>query len=380
MRATKRDLANDILSLPRIRDEVVPARLLVRNAVALLLSLLGLLALIAFVAGAVIQVDGVVQAGGSLSPSRIWPVRSLEDGFVMQVHVAEGDSVDVGSALVTLDTIDVGQSLRRVASGAREARLNSERAAAAIVIARQQLVQRRIQAEAVRARSRAALQSRMIDFGISGSVDSVLSSKAGAHIALDIVRADVVAAETELEAIEVEQKRLIVDELDIARQRNTEQALLGDLADARARRERHTIQAANAGTVLTSRLETLPGSAVRRGDVLMEIADRAKWQADLFVDERSIDDIREGQRVQLEIPALARVRQYIMGNITSISGHEDASGAPVRPGAYRVVASVAPESLRALGADLRRGYSVQARIVTRSGPIVALFWQRIRNR
>jgi len=377
MKAVKHDRRAPVLSLPQLRDEVVPARRLARNAVALLLGLLAILALVAVTAGSLIHMDDVVQSSGSLTPSVIWPVRSLEDGHVWRVHVFEGDSVDAGSTLLTLDTLEVGQSLRRTASAAREARLNHERATAALGIARQQLIQRRIQADAARMRSRATLQSKLVDFGFSATVDSIMKLPVGTHIGLDIARADLIAAETELETIAVEERRLAVDELDIERQRNAERALLDDLADGRQRKTRHSVFAPSAGIVLTSHLEKLQGSVVRRGDVLLEIADRTRWQADLFVDERRIDEIHEGQRVLLEVPALARVRQYVTGHIVSISGYEDASGTSARPGTYKVVASIDRDSLQALGSGLRRGYSVQARIVTRSGRILELLWGRM---
>jgi hypothetical protein len=105
----------------------------------------------------------------------------------------------------------------------------------------------------------------------------------------------------------------------------------------------------------------------------------------LSVAERSMREIHVGDSVKVEIPALRLLdRRLISGRVRSVAREPVGAGVnpatrgalagpPTATGLYRIVADLDGASLTRIGIGrLRKGYSVEAKIITRSGRIIGL--------
>jgi len=150
-----------------------------------------------------------------------------------------------------------------------------------------------------------------------------------------------------------------------------------------------TITAPSNGVVLTEQLERLTGSYVREGDTLLEVGEVGEWRVTMLVPERDVHKISVGDRVRLEVQAFdQRDRRQLEGTVSHVAaepfdatagnaagGAAQAPRAGATPGLYRVVASLDRGQVQREELDrFRRGYSVQANVVTRSGRIAELAW------
>jgi multidrug resistance efflux pump len=237
--------------------------------------------------------------------------------------------------------------------------------------------------------ARAALLQRMVEHGFGTSVDSLLRAyRPGAHVVLDQAVGEVRAAESELRLNASEADMLALRSFDEARAAAEMDRLQSQIEEMRERTARTILTAPGAGVVLTEQLERLSGAFVREGETLMEIAERGEWRVTMGVNERDVNRIRLGDPVRFEIRAFSeRDRRQLQGRVVHVAGEPGTAGeagtvapatpsATAAPGSYRVVAELDPGALDPEAVErLRRGYTVEASVVTRSGRIAALGWQ-----
>jgi hypothetical protein len=177
--------------------------------------------------------------------------------------------------------------------------------------------------------------------------------------------------------------------------------LQAQIREARERIARTSIAAPAAGVVLTEQLERLNGASVREGETLMEVGEVGDWRVTMVIPERDVNKISVGDRVRLEVQAFdQRDRRQLEGRVSHVAaepvgasqaGSGDgalAGGAPAAPGGggggtglYRVVATLDRAQVQREELDrFRRGYSVQANVVTKSGRIAELMWSYVQDK
>ncbi|HEX8430400.1 MAG TPA: HlyD family efflux transporter periplasmic adaptor subunit, partial [Longimicrobium sp.] len=118
------------------------------------------------------------------------------------------------------------------------------------------------------------------------------------------------------------------------------------------------------------------------GQLLLEVAELGEWRINLAVSERDVQRIKVGDSVKVEVQAWeAADREQLRGHVTYVSPEPLAAQmtgpapTPGGGGVYRVVAELDRQQLATLGLDkLRRGYTVQGSVITRSGLIITLLW------
>jgi multidrug resistance efflux pump len=336
-----------------------------------------------------LSVRVTVDGQGTLEPVRIWPVRARVAGTVSEVLVHSGDTVRIGQPLVRLDTLAASVMLAQLEAQLAAQRLEYGRLARLVPIEQQEDGGAMAQAGARRLRARAALRERLADLGMAlADMDSLLRAhRPGVHVGVDIAVADVLGAEGELLAARAQAARRRLAPLAVAKHAAELRRVEAQLREGRALSARGVLVAPADGVVLTEQLERLPGTVLREGDEVLEVADVGTWLATLSVRERDVHRVRVSDHVLVDIPALRLLHEEpVAARVASVaaepSRHVDASTRGTSSGiaGYRVVVHLSRAVGDSLGDVMRRGYEVRARIITRtvSGWTLAREWVRER--
>ncbi|HVX41154.1 MAG TPA: efflux RND transporter periplasmic adaptor subunit [Gemmatimonadaceae bacterium] len=376
------------LRLPGLDEASLPGSRLVRRAASLTLATFaaGLLVLVALVFS--VRTQTTVDASGVVEPATVWPVRARASGLVGRLLVRSGDTVRSGQVLGTLDSAQAAMQIAQVSSQLGAQVADSARQGASAVLDRRSAAAQIQQATAHLIRARAALRQRLVDFGLQDKMDSVIAhSGAGTNVMVDAAVADVLAAQGELAAAQTAFDRTGVSVLDAGREHAVMIGLRSQLRASRLQRDRLLLTAPAAGVVLTGQLETVIGSLVHEGDIVLELGDPSGWRATLSLAEQDVDRIRIGDRASLEIPALyALDGDRVRGRVISIANESgsDARAADQAASAsanrYRVIVSLDQRQLDSLGLrTLRRGYAVRAKIITRSERLLTRILDQFRR-
>jgi len=362
------------LRLPELDPAAVPARGLVNRSVALLLALGLVMAAAIGIAAFRVVIDRTVEGAGALEPVTIWPIRAREAGVIAAVLVASGDTVRRGQLLVRMDTAAADAAIAELQAARGSARVDSEAASITRPVVARERTTRLAEADAKIAQTRAALREKLVTYRINPNVDSVLRNYvAGQSVVLDVAVADVHTAEAQHAYAAAQLDRAAPESLDGRKRAFDIQRLGAQIRAAEEQRTHLTLDSPADGVVLTDQIERLAGSAVRQGESLLEIADVLHWRARLVLEERAVHDVRIGDAVSLAIPALKALEgDRLRGRVVAVSAQPiDTAGTSV--GSYRVIVALDPTQLARLGVEqFRRGYQVQAKIVTRTGTIAEL--------
>jgi multidrug resistance efflux pump len=387
------------LRLPDLEDGGQPGGRFVKRAVSVTLGVIALVFLLTVVVSMVVSMDVTVKSAGVLEPVNVWPIRAEAAGPIREVLVQSGDTVKPGDVVIRLDALALETQLAQFEAQLRAARLERERSVAGTPVERRQQAQRLASAEARLTRSRAVLVQRMVEYGFGSNPDSLLRVyRPGQHVMLDQAVGEVRGAEADIRLNAAETDMLSLRQYDERRADTETDRLQAQIREIRERIRRTSIVAPSAGVVLTEQLERLPGAFVREGETLMEVGEVGEWRVTMLVPERDVHKITVGDRVRLEVQAFGqRDRRQLEGRVSHVAaepagaspagsgdaaqGGGAAKAAGSGPGLYRVVASLDRGQVQREELDrFRRGYSVQANVVTRSGRIAELAWGYLREK
>ncbi|MEJ2298901.1 MAG: biotin/lipoyl-binding protein, partial [Woeseiaceae bacterium] len=187
--------------LPDIAESRLPGYGFTRRVVRRVMALLAITGSLALAVMAIVRVNITVSGSGLLEPSNVWPVRSSEGGLIASIRVRAGDSVQAGQIVAALDTLELGAHLRELELKYESAALESERAEAAAPLELRRERAHLAQTEATLIDARAMLRQRMAEYGVEGSVDSLLAKYIpGHHTTLDLAVGDVLSAKAGYES------------------------------------------------------------------------------------------------------------------------------------------------------------------------------------
>jgi multidrug resistance efflux pump len=381
-----------VLRLPDISDRHIPGARFIGRAVGWTIAIIVLVAVSGIAVMMSTTIRRTVQADGVVVPGELWPVRVARAGILTSVKVRTGERVSRGDQIAVVDTIDNTERVTELTSRLIELRAIGQREEAGHLLDGKIAAARLDQAQAQVARAHATTRQRLTDFGFGTNLDSLRRHyRSGNHIGLDLAWADVLAAEADVRLAEAERGRHAMFAIDRDRRRAEEQNIVAQLALARARHRAAFIEAPADGIVITEQIEKSLGSAVREGDVLMQIADTTAWQLVVSVNEKDVHQIRTADSAIVDLPALTnQARDSFRGIVRSIAAEPEATagvgasldGAVVRSaGRYRVVVelSFASDDASRARSSMRGGYRAQVRIVTRSANGFALFSEYVRD-
>lgn len=379
----KRRLSSDVPQLPPLRSN---SGGLVDYCVdrALGLSIAILLTICAIVTALLIgtTVDLSISVNGRIQRTKVEPVRSQVSGRVERVFVSSGDTVEVGQLLAVLDTTQMAngwadlEARGRAQTSALEAALLTER-----IIADQ------------RNHDSAENYAEAAPTG-TGCVRGFTHSREGSNrdSLFEAPRPpinagdDIGAAWVDKAASRRTRARTqpLIAEIDRQRLQAALDEAVVRTPMVRDQLERFRIYSPADGIVLTTGTSPQPNSRVVAGDLLLEVGEPSRWRLVLAVPQQDIGKIAVGDAVQVPLPGSGRGEHIITGSIIHVSEEPTYSGidcdCTVRSLSYSVIADLDVVSELASEASvLRHGYSVEARIIRRSRPIINLVREYLRR-
>ena len=370
------------LLLPEVSPDVVGGRW-VSRAVSLTLIIFSLLLSGAVLAAVLIKLKVTVDGAGVLQPAEIWAVRSEETGVVRDVLVRMGDTVRARQAIARLDTLQLASELDQLRSRRRVLEFDLRLARTSVPLEARTVAERRAEAEAGLVRAHAALRQRLVEHGFEPDVAKVRQSyRVGSNVAIDEGLANVMAAEAASRTATIEAERLGLHSIEQGRQQEQLAEIDLQIATLEQRLSRLTLHAPADGIVLTDGLERLSGTVLQEGATLLEVAEDGGWRAALLVAERDVSRIRVGDEAQVELRAFGRVDSpEIRGRVLTVGAEPAAGASQAVNRMFPVVVRLDPEDLQAVGLErLRRGYTAEAKIVTRSERLSSLVWEYLLRR
>lgn len=369
------------LLLPEVSPRVVGGQW-VSSAVSITLIIFATLLVGATLAASLIRLKVTVDGTGALQPAGIWSVRAEEPGVVREVLVRMGDTVRAQQPIARLDSLQLASDLDQLRSRRRVLEFDLRLARTSVPLEVRSVAEQRAEANAELVRANATLRQRLVEHGFEPDIDKVRQSyQLGSNVAIDAGLADVLAAEAARRTANIEAERLGLKDIEQSRQMEQLSEVDFQIATLEQRISRLTLHAPAAGIVLTDGLERLPGTMLQEGTTVMEIAEDGGWRAVLLVAERDVSRIRVGDETLVELRAFGRAdAPEIRGTVQTV-GAEPAAGGAAESRMFPVTVRLDPEDLRAVGVErLRRGYTAQARIVTRSERMINLMWEYLLQR
>lgn len=381
------------LRLPDLGDKGQPGARFVKRAVSVTLGVIAALFVVGILVSLLVTMDVTVKSAGVLEPVRVWPVRAGASGGLRDVRVQSGDTVKAGQVIAELDVLALETQLAQLEAQHRSFAIERTRSAATAPLELRQQQDRRASAQARLSTARATLLQRMVEHGFGTNVDSLLARyPVGQHVAIDGAIGEVRAAEADLRLNSTETDMLGLRQYEQEKAGAEMDRLQAQIRETRERIARATITAPSDGIVLTDRLEQLRGSYVQEGQTLMEVGEQGEWRVTMLVPERDVNKIAVGDPVRVEVQAFSeKDRKQLDARVTFVASEPVGSGAEASqgaapaaqagPGVYRVIATLNPgQADRAALDKFRRGYSVQANVITRSGRIAELGWNYLMER
>jgi multidrug resistance efflux pump len=369
------------LVLPEVSPRVVGTRW-VSRAVSLTLIIFAVLLGGGTLAAIFIRLKVTVDGTGALQPAGIWSVRAEEPGVVREVLVRMGDTVRARQPIARLDSLQLASQLDQLRSRRRVLEFDLRLARTSVPLEVRSVAERRAEADAALVRANAALRQRLVEHGFDPDIDRMRRSyQLGTNVAVDAGLADVLAAEAASRTARIEAERLGLKNIEQSRQLEQLSEVDVQIATLEQRISRLTLHAPASGIVLTDGLERLSGTMLQEGTTVMEIAEDGGWRAVLLVPERDVSRIRVGDEALVELRAFGRVdAPEIRGTVLTV-GAEPAAGMQAESRMFPVTVRLDPKDIRAVGVErLRRGYTAQARIVTRSERMITLMWEYLLQR
>jgi multidrug efflux pump subunit AcrA (membrane-fusion protein) len=354
----------------------------VSRAVSLSLGIFALLLGGFTLAASQIELKVTVGGSGALQPSEVWSVRSEETGVVRDVLVRMGDTVRANQPIAHLDTLQLASDLEQLRSRRRALELTLQLAQTSVPLEARSAAEKRAQADAELVRAQAALRQRLVEFDMEPDLAKLRRTyRPGMHVGIDQAMAALLSAEAAARTARIDAERVGLGSIDRSRQQEQMAEIDFQVSTIVQRLSHLTLHAPANGIVLTDGLERLPGKVLQEGEALMEIGEDDDWRAELLVAERDVSRIRVGDDVQVRLKAFGRVNSpEIRGNVLSV-GAEPAAEAQAGNRMFPVLVRLSREDLEAVGLErLRRGYTADARIVTRNERMITLIWEYLLRR
>ena len=308
-----------------------------------------------------------VEAQGFLEPQQRRLVKASVGGLLRQLAVRQGQRVQAGDLLATLedqewqaDLLKIGKDLEITRTRRREVeqRLDQELALGLAEVARARLAADRADMQLEQARTEEQLDLTLVQ-GHRPTLERWPMRYARAEVAQR--QLELSLARQRLEGLEIGRREL--ETLD-----RTGEKLAQDRALLLRRLDQAQIRAPVAGTVLTAGLERRPGDYLQAGEPLLELAQDGRWQALVLVREEDLPKVRPGQMARLYLRAFPHLEHRIFpGQVHSIAA------LPTPPGTgYEVKVQLDPQDY-----PLACGMSARALILVERGRIASLLWHRL---
>lgn len=356
---------------------------LIARAVSLTLGLFALLLAGGALAAVMLRMKVTVDGAGVLQPAQVWAVRGEETGVVREVLVRMGDTVRARQAIARLDTVQLSSELDQLRSRRRVVALDLRLARSSVPLEVRSVAERSAEADAELVRANAVLRQRLVEHGFEPDVAAVRRTyRVGTNVAVDEALAAVMTVEAAARSARIEAERLGLKGIEQSRQQELMAEIDVQIATLEQRLSQLTLYAPADGIVLTDGVERLSGKLLQEGETLLEIGGDDDWRAALLVPELDVSRIRVGDEAQVELRAFGRVNApEIRGKVLTVGAEPAPDATQAGNRMFPVTVRLDRGDLETVGLErLRRGYTANARIITRSERMIDLIWEYLLRR
>ncbi len=369
---------NNLLTLPEIEVKENFTIRFVRNAVSMIFVVLLLVFLIASVIIFTVNVELTIDANGVLEPSDITYIHTIESGFIKNIFVESGDTIEVNQSLAVLDSVDLKRNLLEIHSEIASIENKNQFEFANINFRKQQSKYLLNKAETQLMRAKADFRNKIANFIKNANVDSIYKNyQIGSHIALDYAMSEILTAKGDIKLRNLELEMNALKEYDIKALRIKLSNLYTKQDIIEEKIQNTVIKSPVNGIILNEDINKLNNKYIAKGELLFEIGSINSWDVVLFVRENDIHQVLKGAHVKIELKALQSTEGFELYDARVVStAAEQVSDNKIYSnfsGLYRVTAKLHNEDINRLNlSKLKFGYSVKGKIVTKSGKIYRL--------
>lgn len=358
----------------------------VRSFLLVILGLVGCLLALAGVLSWYFSMDMTVEGTGVVEPRHRHRVKAEIAGIIQQMHVRQGQQVEKGQPLVTLDDTDWRIQLRQ-AEKDLEVNRSQQRAIqqqmaqernirqAEVVHAQREVERRRIQLEQVVAEQTIYSTAALLPTSfVRQPLEQLLPVRLG-NAWLRDAEAELEQSQQRLQAVQGRAAELHTLEKQREKIEQEYQRLENRLA-------KNTLWAPAAGTVLTGQLEQRVGDRLQAGETVLEVAQTAGWQgwqARIMVKETDLPKIEVGQLARLYVNAFPSMEYKVFeGTVEEVSATPVAGNA-VEGAVYPIKVSILDPQVSdgQQVYSLAYGMNAEVKVVVERGRIGELLWKKL---
>ncbi len=371
----------NVYELPDIKTKFSSS--LVSKVITITFSVIIVLIVAALLIVTFVKIDVTIDVGGYLEPSGLTYIHSPLSGEIKNIFVKSGANFNKGDLLVQFDSIKVADQLEKSIDDLAKKRIEYEIKEKSLPIELDQIELNRKKAEAQLLKARANLRQKANDYFPGSQVDSLIKNyKQGSHITMDYAIAEIISAEAELDNYKSREQSTRLKELDL-------QSVILELKQLEKLIQRQKEYLTKTkffapfdGKLLSENLENMIGAIVNEGSSLFEISETNSWKAVLSVSEKDVYELSIGDSVKMEVKAMKLADEFLLipGKITNIAAEPSKERITQSSnGLYRVDVAVNIGDYEKSFSKLRRGFTIEAKIIKDSDKIVNVLIKNIRK-
>ncbi|MDD5082386.1 MAG: HlyD family efflux transporter periplasmic adaptor subunit [Dehalococcoidales bacterium] len=248
-----------------------------------------------------------ITSAGNLALSRTQDLAFATAGTVKEVRVKEGDSVQAGDLLASLDTSQLEEQLTALQNQLTSAQRKLTAAERQLPVAERQ----------VPAKERALLQAELNLEKARITLETFVT-----HTELDEVEREIKKLQVEIAEASVEDARLAIEDAKTAIE-DTQLAIEDtrkEVADAQQALEEAKALSPLVTALFTgfiTKVNVSGGEEVKKGTVAMTIADPNKFEANIMISEKDIFQVKTGGEATVQVDAMSSV--VLPAKVTAIA-------------------------------------------------------------
>ena len=379
-RSSRQDGRSNVLSIGE--EFHGPGFCFVRSFLLVILVLVGCLLALAGVLSWYFSMDMTVESKGVIEPRQRHRVKAEIAGIIQQIHVRQGQQVEKGEPLVTLDDTDWRNQLQqaekdleinRSQQRAIEKQMAQERNIrhAEVAHAQRQVERMHIQLEQVVAEQTIYSAGLLPTSVVRQPLEQLLPVRLG-NAWLRDAEAELEQSQQRLQAVDGRTAELHT--LEKQREKIEQERLRLE-----NRLAKNAIRAPAAGTVLTGQLEQRVGDRLQEGETVLEVAQTDAWQARIMVKEIDLPKIEIGQPARLYVNAFPHTEYKVFeGTVEEVSA-APVVGNTVEGAAYPIKVSIHDPQVwdGEQVYSLAYGMNAEVKVVVERGRIVELLWKKL---
>lgn len=367
----------------------------VRYFLLVILCVVGSMMTVLLLLGWNLGMDVTIEGSGRIEPQKKYEIKSRRSGLVDKVFVRQGQLVNDGDLLMSLDDTDLINELdqldQEMAINESQQRsfieeFQRERAVLETDVSRAIGNYEMVCLELEKLYKEYQVYHKYVPFRGNDSLRSPID----ALMPVRLQKSRVQNAKIEIER---SQRRLIA--LDSRKEELTTLKQMYGKLQAKAcllksHMEKMKIYAPVAGTVLTRDLEKRIGDHLVAGESIVELAELDDWQAQVMVQEIDFPKIKVGQDVKLYVNAFPHMAFKVFeGQVKDVSRKPESIGSNSVQSGFN--SSVMPSTIYPVKVWLKNthvtdgenvyslayGMGVDVKIVTERGPVIDIVWKKL---